>query len=182
MIEPASRFPHSPEELRSFLAMHIDRFTRHAWNMLGNRADADDVVQEAVIRAYRMRENLRTVRNPAAYMFRMVSNGCIDLLRRKNSRENTVAGMQRLSGMNFSEPRENDLIREEEHQRVRFLLDRLPREQALVIRFRFADELTFPEIAAIIEAPVATVKSRFTYGMMKLRLMMKENKEVSHEM
>lgn len=174
MNEPASRFPQSSEELRSFLAMHIDRLTQHAWNVLGNRDDADDVVQEAVIRAYRMRETLVTVTNPTAYMFRMVSNGAIDLLRRKNSRENTTVGMQQLSGINFSESREDGLIREEEQQRVRNLLNRLPDEQAAVIRLRFTGELTFPEIAAIVEAPVTTVKSRFSYGMMKLRSMMQD--------
>jgi len=182
MNELVSRFPQSSGELRLFLGMHINRLTQHAWFMLGNREDAEDVVQEAIIRGYRMREQLKTVGNPVAYMFRMVSNGCLDLLRQKNSRENVVVMKQHFSQLNFSESREDELIREEEHQRVRLLLNLLPQEQVEVIRFRFADDLAFPAIAKIVEAPVTTVKSRFSYGMMKLRSMMNEQKEVSHEM
>jgi len=182
MNEPASRFPQSPDELRSFLGIHLNRLTNHACHVLGNRDDADDVVQEAVIRAYRMRETLVTVLNPAAYLFRMVNNGALDLLRRKNSRENNLAGMQHSHGMPYTEPRENDIIREEQQLRARLLLDQLPEEQAEVIRCRFTDELTFQEIAAIVDVPVSTVKSRFSYGMIKLRSMMKEQKEVIHEM
>ncbi len=182
MNEPASRFPQSSEELKSFLAANIQRLTQHAWNVLGNRADADDVVQDAVIRAYRMRESLVNVSNPAAYLFRMVSNGAFDLRRRNISRENRQAGIRQSAGITVSESCEEGLIREEEQQRVHRLLDQLPGEQAEVIRFRFADELTFAEIAEIVGAPVTTVKSRFSYGMMKLRSMMHEKKEVTHEM
>ncbi|MEI7663797.1 MAG: RNA polymerase sigma factor [Bacteroidota bacterium] len=182
MKEPVSRFPQSSEELSSFLDAHIGRLTRLAHNVLGNRADADDAVQEAVIRAYHMRKRLVSVTNPIGYMFRMVNNGCIDMLRRRNAYENRVAGMQHVIGTGSAEPREDGLIREEEQQRLRLLLDLLPPEQAEVIRFRFAGDLTFGEIAGIVGAPVTTVKSRFGYGMMKLRSMMKKSKEVSHEL
>ena len=182
MNESVSCFPQSPEELKAFLAKHIGRLTQHAYYVLGSSADAEDVVQEVVIKAYRMRENLKFVSNPAAYMFRMVSHGSLDQLRRRNSRENAAVRMHQLNGGNYAEPREDGLIREEEHQQVRLLLNLLPIEQAEVIRFRFADNLTFSEIASIVEAPLTTVKSRFAYGMIKLRSMMKEQKEVFHEM
>ena len=182
MNEPVSRFPQSSEELSSFLDAHIGRLTRLAHNVLGNRADADDAVQEAVLRAYQMRKSLVSVTNPFAYISRMVSNGCIDMLRRRNAYENRVAGMQQVIGTDSAEPREEELIREQQQQRLRLLLDLLPPDQAEVIRFRFAGDLTFSEIAGIVDAPVTTVKSRFSYGMMKLRLMMKEPKEVSHEL
>jgi len=182
MTEPVFCFPQSPEELRLFLKINIGRLTLHAGYLLGNREDAEDVVQEVIIRAYRIREDLKMVSNPAAYLFRMVSNAALDQLRRRNTREKATIRMKHLSSMKFSEPREDGLIREEERQRVRFLLNKLPKEQAEVIGFRFAADLTFQEIAGIVEAPVTTVKSRFSYGLIKLRSMMKEQKEVTYEM
>jgi len=182
MNEPFSRFPQTSEELHAFLKAHIGRLTRHACHVLGSSADADDAVQEAVITAYNLRESLISVTNPVAYMFRMVNNRCIDMLRRRNASENRVAGMQRVYGSGIAEPREDVLIREELQQQIRQLLELIPAEQAEVIRFRFAGDLTFGEIAGIVDAPVTTVKSRFNYGMMKLRSMMQEAKEVGHEM
>jgi RNA polymerase sigma-70 factor (ECF subfamily) len=84
--------------------------------------------------------------------------------------------------MYFSESKEDNMIRDEIHQQVRFLLNRIPEEQAMVIRLRFSDDLTFPEIAEILGIPVTTVKSRFSYGIIKLRSMMKERREADHEM
>ncbi len=176
MTAPFARFPQNSQQFRSFLDENLDRLSDHAWAILGSRADADDVVQEAIIRAYRMKEKLTGVTNPGAYLFTMVSNGCIDMLRRRNSRENVITTNHHFTLNPVSEPREQEMIRDEEAQQVRFLLDRLPGEQAEVIRFRFNHDLTFRDIAAIMELPVTTVKSRFSYGMVKLRSMMKEKK------
>ncbi|MCX6303636.1 MAG: RNA polymerase sigma factor [Bacteroidetes bacterium] len=182
MAAPFPGFPQSSDQLTSFLEINLSRFTRHASYVLGDPDDAEDVVQETIIRAYGMRESLKTITNPAAYMFRMVSNAALDMRRRKNARENAMTGMLQASIAGFSLSREEDLIREEERFWVRSLLDRLPDEQAAVIRFRFADELSFAEIAEIIEVPVATVKSRFSYGMVKLKSMVDKHKEVTNAM
>jgi RNA polymerase sigma-70 factor (ECF subfamily) len=160
---------------------HLDRLTRHACHVLGDRDDAEDVVQEMVIKAFRMRESLKNIHNPGAYMFRMVSNAALDLRRRKNIREKALTAMHRFTGTEITLPGEDFLIREEERLWIRSLLDLLPEDQATVIRFRFSDELSFSEIAEIIEAPVATVKSRFSYGMVKLRSMVNKKKEVTNE-
>jgi len=182
MTHTLSTFPQSAEEFRPFLETHIQRLTRHAGYVLGNREDAEDVVQDVIIRAYGMRSELKTVGNPAAYLFRMVSNAAFDQLRRRNTRENAAARIFQFSNHDLSEPREVEMIREEELKRAKAMLDQLPAEQAEVIRFRFAEDLTFNEIAGIVKAPLTTVKSRFAYGMIKLRSMMKEIKEVTYEM
>ena len=174
MNEPRSRFPQSSEELRSFLSKYLTPLTRHAGFMLNDYAEAEDVVQEAFIRAYGMRESLSVVDNPAGYMFKFVSNGCLDAIRRRNSHDRTVSGLYLDSVASVTESREEELIREERQQGIRDLLTRIPEEQARVIRYRFAEGLTFPEISMIAGVPVTTVKSRFTYGMMKLRSMIHE--------
>ncbi|MCX6272157.1 MAG: RNA polymerase sigma factor [Bacteroidetes bacterium] len=182
MNEVISPFPQSAEELKTFLGMHIDSFTRHAWYILENQEDAEDVVQETVIRAFRMKKQLFGVKNPAAYLFRMVNNASIDHLRRRSTREKAAISLHQVSNDDYSEPREESLIREEKRQQLRSLLNHLPEEQAEVIRYRFADELTFQEIADILEINLATVKSRFSYGMTKLRSKVNEQKEVYHDM
>lgn len=57
----------------------------------------------------------------------------------------------------------------EEYERIAGLLATLPEEQAEVIRLKTADSLTFARIAEITGSTEATVKSRFRYGIGKLR-------------
>ncbi len=63
--------------------------------------------------------------------------------------------------------------REEEFRRVGRLLDTLPEEQAEVIKLRVYGNNSFAEIAEILSVPLPTVKSRFLYGLTKLRRAMK---------
>jgi RNA polymerase sigma-70 factor (ECF subfamily) len=61
------------------------------------------------------------------------------------------------------------LIAQQEYQRIEKILHQIPEDQAAVIRLRVLDNLSFIEIAALLEQPVTTVKSRFKYGMDKLK-------------
>lgn len=65
------------------------------------------------------------------------------------------------------EPGEQEL--REEYERIAGLLALLPEEQAEVIRLKTSDSLTFARIAEITGSTEATVKSRFRYGIGKLR-------------
>ena len=66
--------------------------------------------------------------------------------------------------------------REEEFKRISRLLDTLPEEQAEVIKLRIYGNNSFAEIAEILSVPLPTVKSRFLYGLTKLRRAMKDEK------
>lgn len=67
--------------------------------------------------------------------------------------------------------------REEEFKRISRLLDTLPEEQAEVIKLRIYGNNSFAEIAEILSVPLPTVKSRFLYGLTKLRRAMKDEKK-----
>ena len=56
-----------------------------------------------------------------------------------------------------------------EFRRIEKLLERLPEEQATVVKMRFTDDLSFVEIAAILGLSDNTVKSRYRYAIAKLR-------------
>ena len=58
---------------------------------------------------------------------------------------------------------------EQEFRRISRLLAKIPDEQAEVIRLRFYGDKSFREIANILDLPVSTVKSRFQYGIDKIR-------------
>jgi RNA polymerase sigma-70 factor (ECF subfamily) len=90
----------------------------------------------------------------------MVANRSIDLLRRR-------AGQ---SAGNAKEPVADSAVDPGERQQwIEGLLDRLPSRQAAVIRLRFYGELPFDAVARSVGCSVPTVKSRFRYGLQKLR-------------
>jgi RNA polymerase sigma-70 factor (ECF subfamily) len=163
------RFPQTSEEFESFIMEHLDAFVRHAVGLLGNMEDAEDAVQEVILKIFRNRANLTGVSKPLNYVFRMITNSCTDIGRRKGCREAYIRRSLNEQKPEHEEPHEVSLIRREEYRHMQKMLDRLPEEQAVVIRFRFIEELSFSDIAEITASPVTTVKSRFSYGMNKLR-------------
>ncbi|QNA71341.1 sigma-70 family RNA polymerase sigma factor [Streptomyces sp. So13.3] len=68
----------------------------HCYRLLGSYDEAEDLTQEAFLRAWRARETLADVGNPRAWLYRIATNACLDFLRKHNRRPTTyepVPGM-----------------------------------------------------------------------------------------
>ena len=157
-----------------------DKLVHHAYFRLGNIADAEDVVQDSFVKLFNELKQGKAILNPAAYSFRLVTNSCIDRLR--NGSRFTRVSIESTPDIDFqtSESKEVELIRQEEYRRINALLDSIPGEQSEIVRFRFVDGLHFRQIADILDLPVTTVKSRFSYGLQKIKTQFFNQKEVCH--
>jgi RNA polymerase sigma-70 factor (ECF subfamily) len=84
------------------------------------------------------------------------------------SQEGNEAG-QSLAGVDCPE---REFFRQESDERVRRALEYLQPEQRIVVELKFFQELTFEQIAFVVEAPLSTVKSRLYHGLeiLKVRL------------
>ena len=133
----------------------------YACSLLGNKDDAEDAVQDLFIRLC-SRPTGEPPRNIQQYLYRSLHNLCTDRLRRHSLQTLPIEQQPELC---------DDLPtdREQELQRIPLLLSVLPPEQAEVIRLRFYGEKSFQEISLLMNIPLSTVKSRFRYGMEKLR-------------
>ena len=71
-----------------------------------------------------------------------------------------------------AETQDHELLRAENRRRVRTALSFLPPDQKAVIELKFFQDLTFEDIAAILQVPLSTIKSRLYTGleMLKIRL------------
>lgn len=137
------------------------RLLRYACSLLGNRNDAEDAVQDLLLHFYKHRSE-EVSYNPECYLFRSLHNLCIDRLRRKSFQMLPVEQVENI----YEEASPNH---EEALQRIQHLLSIIPAEQAEVIRLRFYAEKSFQEISTWLDVPLPTVKSRFRYGLEKLR-------------
>jgi len=181
MTEHPEKFPQTLAELGEFIKKNQNRLVRHAFFRLGNREEAEDVVQEVMIRIYQERENKQHIEQATSYAFRMVFNACLDHLRKKAKNN-----FEQLNGKEVlvidDSNRESEIIAREEFLRINKLLSTIPAEQAEVLRLRIIDEMSFVEIAEIMKVPVTTIKSRFSYGINKLRTKVNHQEEVKNEL
>lgn len=182
MTEYPEKFPQTLTELGEFIKKNQNRLVRHAFFRLGNRQEAEDIVQEVMIRIYQEKESKRHIEKATSYAFQMVFNACVDNLRKKAKNN-----FEQLNGKNVlvaidGSNRETEIIAKEEFLRINQLLSSIPAEQAEVLRLRIIDELSFVEIAEIMKLPVTTIKSRFSYGIIKLRTKVNYQEEVKNEL
>lgn len=156
--EPVLSWPQSVADFDALIEATQHRLIQFAYCRLHSLADAEDAVQDVYVRAYRDRARYREVDNVVPFLFRMTANRCVDTLRK---RKHTA---QPASAESAVPP-----AAEEPQRGMEGLLDRLPARQAAVIRLRIYGELPFDAVARSIGCSVPTVKSRFRYGIQKLR-------------
>ncbi len=142
---------------------------RTAWAILGNEADARDALQEAVIRAYRAFAQLKggAIAFPA-WMRRIVVNQCTQILR-KRSRvipvERPEELMPEAAGGISDQSDVWDVVRG------------LPEHYRAVVVLRFLNDMQLDDIAAALNIPVGTVKSRLHTALKQLRATLAETGE-----
>lgn len=153
-----------------------DVLYRFACFRTGSTEDAQDIVQNVFLNMFRSeREN--SIINIKAYLYKSVLNACLN----RNREKKTVDISQIPEQGTDKSGTMNMILLKEQYKTVESLLKQLPPEQAEVIRMRIIDELHFTEIAMLEGEPETTIKSRFKYGMEKLKRIVK-SKDYYHEM
>ncbi len=160
-------WPQTLSEFEAFTGVFQERLYRFIYYRLKNPQDAEDVLQKVLLKAYRRRIQLQKVKTQAgSYLFRMAANACIDHHRKQ----------KRVSHISIDDPAHNLQIpydlrtrRCGELDRIDSLLNHIPAKQAEVIRLRVMDSLAFSEIAQILNCFETTARTRYRYGVRKLR-------------
>lgn len=143
--------------------------------MLGRDEDARDVCQETFLAAFR---NLRKFRGEAkfsSWLYRIALNACHSKLRKNNGPVEHSIDQEDEDGRKFeladdgAEFMPDRMHRDQRASMVRRALQALPTEMRQVIVMKEYEELTFAEIAEILDIPVSTVKSRLYTGLQQMR-------------
>lgn len=138
------------------------RLLRYARTLTRNREDAEDALQSAMVRVSLHPRRLAQAKYPWAYFLRIVRNEALTVARRRKP-------MQVLSSL--TEPQtlpDSDLDAGELRQQVRLAIRRLPPSQTEVVVLRIWEEMTFLEIAEVLNQSPNTVASRYRYALDKL--------------
>lgn len=134
-----------------------------AYRMLGNRGEAEEAAQEAFIRAYTRLDTYDPSRKFSTWMLSITSNYCIDLLRKRRalllSLDQPLPPHPALMSDREENPEEQASDTERE-QMVQALLEHLPEDyrQAVVLRYWY--DLSYEEIADVMDTTISAIKSR----------------------
>lgn len=149
-------------ELERVVVARQDWLFRFAYMRIGCREDAEDVVQNVLLRLFQSKQSLTDVDNVEKYLVRCISNACTDYFRHRPQQiPLEVAGDVAES---------NDERRmHSEYMRISRMLRGLPAEQAETVRLHCIDGLNFRQIAELQQLPEATVKSRYRYAIQHIQ-------------
>jgi RNA polymerase sigma-70 factor (ECF subfamily) len=142
-----------------------------AYRMVGRRAVAEDVVQEAFLSIWRAGARYDHTRGSVrTWVLGIVHHRAIDGLRR-NLRHDTRRASDEGLEERFEAPDRTDVAaaRREEAAEIRDALAALPAEQSKVIELAYFGGFSHSEIAGMLQTPVGTVKGRIRLGLEKLR-------------
>jgi len=165
MAQQIPAWPQTIEQFERLVEATQDDLVNFAFHQLGNQDDAEDAVQDVYVQAYRDRSKRQRITEVRPYLFRMVRNRCTDFHRsRLRLPAEPVTDLVASNEDTFSR-----VAAQEQSKELDRLLGGIPSREAEVIRLRAHSELSFAEIAIVVGASVPTVKSRFRYGLDKLR-------------
>jgi RNA polymerase sigma-70 factor, ECF subfamily len=164
--------PPSPDDRRAGFErealVHLDSLYRLALRLSGNEADAEDLVQEAMLRAYRSWERYTPGTNAKGWLLTILRHLFINEYRRKRRHPesvdlDTIEPFALLDEKQEEDPQTAffDRIVDEEVLRA---VDQLPEAFREAVMLSDVEGLSYEEIAKVLEVPVGTVKSRLYRG------------------
>ncbi len=160
---------------------HEKRIYALCFRMSGNREDALDCAQEAMLRVWRALGSYRKQASFTTWLYRVVTNTCLDSLRKKKIRPSI--SLDALTDMGFSpqddsaDPSfhaESTARKQTLHESIRELQ---PDMRAALI-LRDVQGFSYEEVAAILDTPLGTIKSRINRAREKLRSILFQNAEL----
>lgn len=172
----ASHLAGDDAALAALFERHLKPLYAFVRRFLGQDADAEDVAQEALVKAWRNLKKFDATRNFRTWLFSIARNTAIDYVRKRRpsvSIDDDVEGVTLAENLPDPEPLPSELlIREDLRQVLDEALRRLPALQRTMIFLRHNDHMTFEEIAEVVGEPTNTVKSRYRRALLKLRTLL----------
>jgi RNA polymerase sigma-70 factor (ECF subfamily) len=145
-----------------------------AFGFVGNAEDARDLSQEAFIKAYRARARFDESRPFYPWLYRILKNHCLNFVQR-NRRNLSIDAEDFHREIVCSRPTPLDNVETEERKQiVHAAIARLSDDHREIIVLKTFKELSYKEIADVLEVPVGTVMSRLFYARQALRALIEE--------
>ncbi len=155
-----------PDAFGTLVGHHRDRLWAVALRTLGDREEAADALQDALLSAYRAADGYRGDARVTTWLHRIVVNACLDRVRRRKARPTVPMpehGAELIDKHDALAARETAL-------EIEAALAELPVEQRCAIMLVDVHGMPVDDVAAVLGVPTGTVKSRCSRGRARLAL------------
>jgi RNA polymerase sigma-70 factor (ECF subfamily) len=162
---------------------YLDELFGTALRLTRNEKDAEDLVQDTYLKAFKAFHQFKTGTNCRAWMFRILTNTFIngyrrrakekDILERKETGRLTNSLLCKESLDRFSNP-ERRMVKQALCDDVQLALDEIPEDFRMAVILSDIRDFSYREIAEIMGTPIGTVMSRLFRGRRLLRIALKE--------
>jgi RNA polymerase sigma-70 factor (ECF subfamily) len=170
--------PVDPELFEAEMNPHLDALYRNALRLVGNPNDAEDLLQETYLRAFRFFHQYQPGTNAKAWLFRIMNTVFLNDYRKKVRQGETVSydGLEDFylynrvvedsGGIDRSqiENPQKAVLEQLDIEMIQRAIDALPNEFRDTVALATLEEMSYQEIADTLEIPVGTVRSRLSRG------------------
>jgi RNA polymerase sigma-70 factor (ECF subfamily) len=162
-----------PTDFEVAVLSHMDAMYAMACRITRNPVDAEDLVQDSLVRAMRGRESFSEGTNLKAWLFKILTNTFINKYRRGTLEREVLKGPQSkpltdgwvsVATMRQMFDSENEALRPLLGQEVLKALEELPEEFRMVVLLSDVEDFSYKEIAEVVGCPIGTVMSRLHRG------------------
>lgn len=146
-----------------------DRLFRLAYRLVNDRAEAEDVVQEVMIKLWKQGQDLKLVRNLEAWCLRLTRNQALDKLKGGyRKRKATLEQVHEPSTPTNTQP---DQLTEwqDTYEQIEKLIQNLPTDYQAVVQLRDIEGMTYQEIANALDMSLSQVKTNLFRARKRLR-------------
>jgi RNA polymerase sigma-70 factor, ECF subfamily len=158
------------------VARYKNKIYNYIYRMVGNGEDADDLTQEVFVKMYVALDSFRNQSSLSTWLYRIAGNLCIDTHRKRSRRElgfgGTVSSLDEPYGHDAGEEGQGREVADNTFEPAKMLavqemdlqiqgaLAKLPEKMRAVVVLHDIEGLHYEEIAAVVDCPLGTVKSR----------------------
>lgn len=152
----------SEGQLLHFIKENQQKLYRFTAMYVRNKEDAKDILQNTILKAYRKYHQIRSADTLSSWFYHVLINECLLHIRKSKRREDTQE-------MDVFSIKTKDTLQQEQ---LWDMIHRLDEKSQMIIVLRFFEERKLKEIAAIMDMPLSTVKSRLYKSLEELRVFM----------
>jgi len=160
----------------SFVQAHLKRVFLIIYRIVGDVSDAQDLTQEAFIKALQRQDQLKDLDKAAHWLSRIATNTALDFLRRRGRYAATSLDSiaEPVSASDYDDPEER-LLRREQHDRLNALLACLTPRERIALVLRDVEGLPAEEVAERMNCGKATVRSHIANARTKFKKLLGRN-------
>jgi RNA polymerase sigma-70 factor (ECF subfamily) len=173
LVADASSARSGPSDFEIDMLTHLDSLYAVACRMTRSPTDAEDLVQDSLVRAMRGKDQFSAGTNLKAWLFRILTNTFINKYRRGSLEREVLGGPESkplsdgwisVATMRQMSDPEDQALRPLLEREVGKALEELPEEFRLVVMLSDVEDFSYKEIAEVVGCPIGTVMSRLHRG------------------